>query len=95
MSGGSYDYLCYKIEDAAESLHRTESDSRRSSFQKLLRLISKAMHDIEWVDSCDYGNGDDYASIDAVFEFLGTNPELIKKAHSYDALKEKLLEYLK
>jgi hypothetical protein len=32
-----------------------------------MTLISKAMHDIEWVDSSDYGPGDEIEAIEAVF----------------------------
>lgn len=37
---------------------------------KLLELVSEAMHDIEWVDSCDYGPGDELESIQKVAEFM-------------------------
>lgn len=93
MSGGSYDYICYKIEGI--ELCNIDKDPRRASFQKLLKLVGEAMHDIEWVDSCDYGIGADHNAIDRVFGFLGTDPEIIKKAHAYDQLRERLLELRK
>lgn len=93
MSGGSYDYICFKIEEI--ELRNVDKDPRRASFQKLLKLVGKAMHAIEWVDSCDWGPGDEYKAIDGVFSFLKSDPEIIKKAHSYDALKEHLKEFLK
>lgn len=95
MSGGSYDYLCHKVEEMADSLEKVNSDPRRTSFQKLLILVAKAMHDIEWVDSCDYGPGDDHASIDAVFAFLGNSPDHVKKAAAYDSLKKTLDAFFK
>lgn len=95
MSGGSYDYLCHKVEDMAERLRGTREDPRRAAFQKLLMLVSKAMRDVEWVDSCDYGPGDDHKSIDAVFAFLGNDPEIVKKAAAYDALKVTLEKFFK
>lgn len=93
MSGGSYNYAFHHIDDLASEISKTDSDPRRASFVKLLKLVAKACHDIEWVDSCDYGPGDDHKAIDEVFSFLGNDPELIKKAHAYDNLKETLLKY--
>lgn len=39
-------------------------------FAKLLRAVAKAAHDIEWVDSGDYGPGDEVESIRAVRSVL-------------------------
>jgi len=63
MSGGAYDYVCHKIDDITIK----HADSRRILFQALLKLVAKAMHDIEWVDSGDYSDGDEYEAIDACF----------------------------
>lgn len=94
MSGGSYDYACFKVENMAESLRHTNEDPRRAAFKKLLTLVADAMHDIEWVDSCDYGKGDDHAAIDACFAFMGADPSIITKAHAYDALREQLKQFM-
>lgn len=91
MSGGAYDYVYRTIDEIR--LNHTETEPRRMAFQKLLSLVGKAMHDIEWVDSCDYGIGDDHAAIDAVFAFLNADPKTIAKAHAYDGLKEQLKCY--
>lgn len=82
MSGGSYDYIYRRIEDI--ELRHVETDPRRTSFQKLLKLVAKAMHDIEWVDSSDYGKGDEHDAIDKVFAFLNADASVIAKAHAYD-----------
>jgi hypothetical protein len=67
MSGGSYDYACYKVGDFADSLERNaQGNPLRIAFVAHVRLVAKAMHDIEWVDSGDYGTGDDEAAIRAV-----------------------------
>jgi hypothetical protein len=58
-------------------------------------LVGDAMHAIDYVDSCDYGEGDDHEPIDKVFAFLGNDASIITKAYSYDALKEKLQEFFK
>ncbi len=92
MSGGSYDYVCFKIGDI--SLSNTSTDPRRAAFQKLLKLVATAMHDIEWVDSCDSGPGDEHAAIDAVFSFLGSDPATVTKARAYDELATIVRRYL-
>lgn len=84
MSGGSYDYVYLKIQEIEL---RENHDPRRIAFQKLLKLVAIAMHDIEWVDSCDSGKGDEYPAIDACFSFLGNDPSIIAKAQVYDELK--------
>ncbi len=59
MSGGSMDYLYSKIEWAEFPTDTPE----RAAFAEHLKLVAKALHDIEWVDSCDYGPGDENAAI--------------------------------
>lgn len=62
MSGGSMNYLYSKIE--YEANFRQDTPERRA-FAKHLDLVIKALHDIEWVDSGDYGPGDENAAIRA------------------------------
>lgn len=93
MSGGSYDYIGFKIQDI--ELRDVDTNPRRASFQKLLKLVAEAMHDIEWVDSEDCCQGDDNKAIDAVFSFLKADPSIITKAHAYDELKERLQNFFK
>lgn len=64
MSGGSWDYLYSKINDAATAL-MTSGIAERRAFGRLLAKCADAMHDIEWVDSCDYGPGDELPAIRA------------------------------
>lgn len=95
MSGGSHDYIHFKINEFAnEILHFVPNDPKRIAFSKLLKLISKAAHDIEWVDSCDYGKGDEHKSIDGVFAFLEADPIVLQKAKAYDGLKTLINGYL-
>lgn len=69
MSGGSWNYVYHHINEAAHGLMQ-ERSPQRVRLGKLMHLMSKAMHDIEWVDSCDYGPGDETESIEKVFSFL-------------------------
>jgi len=55
MSGGSMDYLCYKVEEASFALITPE----RKAFKKHLHLISKALKAIEWNDSFDGANDEE------------------------------------
>ena len=59
MSGGSMDYLYEKVRDARFVCNSPE----RKAFKKHLELVVKALHDIEWVDSFDYGKGDEEEAI--------------------------------
>ncbi len=65
MSGGSMDYLCFTLDERA----KFPCDSpERSAFRKHLDLVVKALHDIEWVDSGDYGKGDEIPAIMACIQ---------------------------
>lgn len=92
MSGGSYGYIFNRINDI--ELEHTQTDPRRAAFRKLLKLVAQAMHDIEWVDSGDYGEGDEHEAIDKCFMFLSNDPSIITKAHAYDALREQLRQFM-
>jgi hypothetical protein len=62
MSGGSMNYLYSKLECNATFPANTPE---RRAFKEHLVKVVKALHDIEWVDSCDYGPGDENAAIRA------------------------------
>lgn len=67
MSGGSWEYVCYKIGEAGRRLQGETCPYRRALSDVVLKL-AKVMHDIEWVDSCDMADGDD---VKAIKEFMG------------------------
>ncbi len=62
MSGGSWDYVHSVFQRTADNLS-TSKISLRRALGKRIELIAKAMHDIEWVDSSDYSDGDDEEAI--------------------------------
>ena len=37
MSGGSYDYICYKIQDFSESIDHQDKIPRRAAFAELMK----------------------------------------------------------
>lgn len=59
MSGGSYNYEYARVEQSADDIetHTENLTPLRQRFADHLRLVAKAMHDIEWVDSYDYSLG--------------------------------------
>jgi hypothetical protein len=80
MSGGSMNYIYSRLQSEA---HFRQDTPERRAFAKHLELVVKALHDIEWVDSSDYGPGDENAAIraclgDAVM--LSTVLEMAKEA---------------
>lgn len=77
MSGGTYDRNFRNIEQLADDIEcrtmKTQTSEHptralRLRFVEHLRLVAKAAHDIEWVDSDDYGPGDEVAAIEAVLD---------------------------
>lgn len=67
MSGGSYDYICFKIKDFANVLRDQETNPNRKKFAELLRDVAKVAHDLEWADSSDYSPEDATKSLDEFF----------------------------
>jgi hypothetical protein len=72
MSGGSYQYAYYRIEELAGEIRTTTA--LRKAFKAHLLKVAKACHDIEWVDSADYSPGDEDS---AIRECLGTAAEAL------------------
>jgi hypothetical protein len=68
MSGGSWDYVFYKFEDVAGKLKKEKIKIRRE-LGSLVHLVANALHDIEWVDSSDYSDGDDTKAIEKCLNF--------------------------
>lgn len=85
MSGGSYDYFYLRVEEMAENIPH-KNNPRRVAFKELLKLVAEACHAIEWVDSCDYGAGDENKTIEACLGFLKADPPTLAKAVAFDCL---------
>ncbi len=87
MSGGSMNYLYSQLEYARFS---TETPERRA-FAKHLALVAKALHDIEWVDSGDYGPGDEIDAIRACLTAGATLEAAIEAANeAHKVLRDEL-----
>lgn len=68
MSGGRYDYLYRQVRDMADQIATDDPSARgllREAFRLHLELVADAMHAIEWVDSGDWGAGDEVKAIEA------------------------------
>ena len=63
MSGGSLDYVFYKLDDAVDSIEKRATTPLHKAFAVHLKDVSKALHDLEWVFSCDYSDGDEVEAI--------------------------------
>lgn len=63
MSGGSWGYLFQQVGDAATRLQEKGQRPERVAFGRHLELVAKALHAIEWVDSFDFGKGDEIEPI--------------------------------
>lgn len=83
MSGGSWDYVSFRVRDIAEALLadkmldrdydpelNEEQKAARHKLGSLLALVSDALYAIEWVDSHDTSTPSDNEAIEKVFAYL-------------------------
>ena len=80
MSGGSLDYVCYKVDDAIDTIEKRATTVLQKAFAKHLKDVAKALHDLEWVYSGDYSDGDDVEALRKV-----VNKEMELEAATNDA----------
>ncbi len=70
--------LGYKV---PTTITREDIQYSRMALGQLLRLVADALHDIEWVDSSDYGNGREVEAINKVFtEAVRLHQEALARA---------------
>jgi hypothetical protein len=82
MSGGSLNYVYQRVEQAAaEVLERADRPEHRAFAGHLLK-VAKALHDLEWVWSCDYGRDDELEAIRAVVSPADTLQQALKDAET-------------
>jgi hypothetical protein len=95
MSGGSLDYICFKVEVASSSIRERATCPEHIAFANHLDNVSAALHDIEWVLSGDTGLGDE---IPAIMECIAPSDVLdvaIDEAKIAAERLEKALETVK
>ena len=66
MSGGSLDYVYRQVEEAAHGVTSLAQTPLHRAFAAHLELVARALHDLEWVMSCDYAPGGEIEAIRAV-----------------------------
>lgn len=54
-------------------------DPLRAAFGRHLLLVADAMHAVEWVDSCDWGPGDEVEAIKAALSPLSPGADEAKR----------------
>lgn len=77
MSGGSLDYVYRRLEEIAE---RISGSPLHDAFREHVLSVAKALHDVEWVYSNDYSEGDEEAAIRAVIHPGAELAEATKRA---------------
>lgn len=98
MSGGSLNYRYFQIEELADDILEQADTQLQKDFANHLYKIAKAAHDIEWVLSKDYTDGDDVESIkQALFrdsdDFKWTEDKVIDFINWYIDLHDLGLNY--
>lgn len=76
MSGGSFNYMCYKVKETYSG------EMRDPELDEMLKDFCNVLHDLEWWVSCDYGE-DTYRKTVKEFKdkwFGKTEEERIEKA---------------
>jgi hypothetical protein len=68
MSGGSMEYIYLRLEQVTFE----QNTPLRKQFAAHLKLVAKALHDIEWVDSADYALGDEEEAIRSCLETVSS-----------------------
>jgi hypothetical protein len=58
MSGGSYDYICFSIDEFGRGIRDQDNNPLRKCFAELVRDVAAVAKEIEWADSCDTSQAD-------------------------------------
>jgi len=87
MSGGSMDYLTYRVAEAASNLQNKNNTPLQRAFGNHLEKVSKALHDVEWVWSGDYAKGAEEAAIKEVLADAANDK-------TFDVLKSDVIELI-
>lgn len=89
MSGGSMNYLHFKVKEA----EFTENTPERKAFREHLNLVAQALYEIEWADSGDTCKGEyDTPAIMACISKANVIDTLLKEAKE---IRDQLNKYLK
>lgn len=92
MSGGFYEYADYKLRSFIGEFAAEANTPLRKAFLTHLIDVAEAIHDIEWVDSGDYGPGDENESIKKVLGPHWKELTLESVLQEMESTKEQLKE---
>lgn len=87
MSGGSYNYFCFKLEEFADDIAHQDSNPRRKAFAAVMKKAAKVAHEIEWADSGDTLSREADRAIDKFFTSLKLDAITVGKATAFDMIQ--------
>lgn len=91
MSGGSLNYVYNAVEEAAFAIRCRAETTLHHAFADHLVKVSKALHDLEWVFSADYGPGREVEAIKAALPADAEITTLIARGEATLAELQRLL----
>lgn len=89
------EYLTFKVDDVAAELQLDYQSPERRAFGNMLEKVAKALYAIEWVDSGDWGTGDDTRAIMEALEMGGGINAVIAEQNRLLLEQLEILEKLK
>lgn len=92
MSGGFYEYADYKLRSFIGEFAAEANTPLRKAFLAHLINVAEAIHAIEWVDSGDYGPGDEEEAIKKVLGPHWKELTLEEVLKEMDSTREQLKE---
>ena len=99
MSGGSLDFVYFKVDEAAREISRESATSRipeLKAFKDHLVKVAEVLHDVEWFLSGDYTEETMVESIKKLLSEEQVLDALVKEAEEISVkLKNQLESYLK
>ena len=91
MSGGSLNYAYQRVEEVADEVASRAETPEHRAFAAHLRKVAKALHDLEWVWSYDYGAGKELNALMACVTTSDVLVEAVERANAAKADLERLL----
>lgn len=91
MSGGSLNYAFSSLEDTVGEIRRQAETPLHHAFADHLVKVAKALHDIEWLFSGDYGAGQE---VEAIKACLPADAEIMSAIGRAEATSADLLRLL-
>ena len=92
MSGGFYNYADYNLRSFIGEFAAEANTPLRKAFLVHLADVAEAIHAIEWVDSGDYGPGDEEEAIKKVLGPHWKELTLEEVLKEMDSTREQLKE---